>query len=128
MCFLTNMINDKYDQYDFTNWAKGIQRGGYARSKTWSSQVIGLIKKYELFKYDERPEGYIEPPVMVVKSSKATNGAPAKTTKTKGKYYTVKKGDNLNSLAGKTGTTSSALMRKNNLKSSALQPGQRLKL
>lgn len=52
---------DKFDQCDYIGWAKGIQHGGYARSRSWSSQVIGLIKKYELFKYDEKPAEYLEP-------------------------------------------------------------------
>jgi flagellum-specific peptidoglycan hydrolase FlgJ len=46
---------DKYDKKDYLHWAKGIQKGGYAHSKAWSSQVIALIKKYELFKYDDLP-------------------------------------------------------------------------
>ena len=29
-----NVLFDKYDQYDYKNWAKGIQRGGYAASRT----------------------------------------------------------------------------------------------
>jgi hypothetical protein len=47
-----NKLFEKYGQGDYKNWAKGIQRGGYAHSRTWASQVITLIKKYELFKYD----------------------------------------------------------------------------
>ncbi|MDQ7947625.1 MAG: glucosaminidase domain-containing protein [Pedobacter sp.] len=122
-----NILFGKYDQYDFTNWARGIQRGGYAHSRTWASQVIGLIKKYELFKYDERPASYIEPvPVAPIEQPKAivSKSKPIKTTK----MYTVKKGDNLNQLAERNGTTAAALMKKNKLTSSALQPGQKIKL
>lgn len=111
---------DKYDQYDYKNWARGIQRGGYARSKTWAAQVIAIIKKYELFKYDERPEDYIEPAAPIVAQKKITLG--------KGQFYTVKKGDNLSKVAKRFGTTATTLMRKNGLKSSALKPGQKIKL
>ena len=52
---------NKYDQYDYTGWARGIARGGYASSRTWASQVIAIINKYELYQYDERPEDYIAP-------------------------------------------------------------------
>lgn len=48
-----NVLFDKYNQYDYKNWAIGIQRGGYASSRTWASQVIAIIKKYELFEYDQ---------------------------------------------------------------------------
>ncbi|RYG16809.1 MAG: LysM peptidoglycan-binding domain-containing protein [Chitinophagaceae bacterium] len=115
-----NSLFDKYDQYDYRNWAKGIQRGGYARSRTWSAQVINLIKKYELYEYDERPEDYVEPaiPAPVYRKTASTK---------KSRIYTVKKGDNLNKIAKKVGSSASALMKKNNLKSAALQPGQKIK-
>jgi hypothetical protein len=121
-----NVLFGKYDQYDFKNWALGIQRGGYAHSKTWASQVIGLINKYELFKYDERPPEYISTALPVVEAVE-----PAKSRKLitrKSSLYTVKKGDNLNKIALKNKTTATLLMQKNNLKSAALQPGQKIKL
>ena len=126
-----NVLFGKYNQYDFTNWARGIQRGGYAHSRTWATQVIALIKKYELFKYDERPDNYIETrlPVAEVatKVPSKNRGKTIITTKSS-KLYTVKKGDNLNKIAERIGSTATVLMRKNNLKSAALQPGQKIKL
>lgn len=114
-----NVLFDKYDQYDFRNWARGIQRGGYARSRTWASQVIALIKKYELYQYDNRPEDYVEPLEL----------KPAYQPKKRSKRtYTVKKGDNLSIIAKRNKTTVKAIMNKNNLKSIALKPGQKLKL
>lgn len=126
MDFLTsrasfNHLFDKFDQYDYKNWAKGIQRGGYARSRTWAAQIIGIIKKNNLYEYDERPDDYIEPVVP--------EPAPAKP-KTKGtsKTYTVKRGDNLHNIAKARRTTPTAIMKKNGLKSSAIKPGQKLKI
>lgn len=103
---------DKYDQYDYRGWAKGMQRGGYAASSAWSSQVIAIIKKYQLYQYDNRPEGYVEPvpPVAVYK------------------IYKVKKGDTLGAIAKKYKTTVKNIMRKNNLKSTVLRIGQKLKI
>ncbi|WP_316810482.1 glucosaminidase domain-containing protein [Pedobacter heparinus] len=54
MAFRT--LFDKYDQCDYKNWARGIQRGGYARSRTWAAQIIGIINRNNLYQYDERPE------------------------------------------------------------------------
>lgn len=125
-----DVLFDKYDQYDYKNWAKGIQRGGYAGSRTWASQVIALIKKYELYEYDERPTDYIEevlPVAEVVVKKAAVAKRKSKLSASK-KTYTVKKGDNLNRIAERIGTTSGALMKKNNLSSAALQPGQKLNL
>ena len=125
-----DVLFDKYDQYDYKNWAKGIQRGGYAGSRTWASQVIALIKKYELYEYDERPTDYLEeviPVAEVVVKKSPTTRSKTKLSASK-KMYTVKKGDNLNKIAERIGTTSGALMKKNKLSSAALQPGQKLKL
>lgn len=114
-----NVLFDRHDQYDFKAWARGIQRGGYARSRTWASQVIALIRKYELFQYDNRPEDYLEPvdPKPVYKPKKRSS-----------KTYTVKQGDNLSIIAKRNKTTVKSLMSKNGLKSNALKPGQKLKL
>jgi flagellum-specific peptidoglycan hydrolase FlgJ len=46
---------NRFDQVNYLGWARGIQKAGYAHSRTWASQVIALIKKYELFRYDEKP-------------------------------------------------------------------------
>lgn len=112
---------DKYDQFDYRNWARGIQRGGYARSRTWASQVIGIIKKNDLPQYDERPDDYVEPPAPVVTTR-------SRSTKNSRSTYTVKRGDSLNKIAKLRGTTAASLMKKNGLKGAALKPGQKLKL
>jgi flagellum-specific peptidoglycan hydrolase FlgJ len=66
-----NKLFEKYGQGDYKNWAKGIQKGGYAHSRTWASQVITLIKKYELFKYDVAPPTELETvPVARVNAKK----------------------------------------------------------
>ncbi len=119
------VLFDKYDKYDYINWAKGIHKGGYARSATWSSQVIALINKYELYQYDERPEDYISTviPAVEVETKPRSN-----TSVNKKSYYVVKKGDNLNKIANRIGTTAATLMRKNGLKSAAIKPGQKIKI
>nr|WP_068890200.1 glucosaminidase domain-containing protein [Pedobacter panaciterrae] len=112
---------EKYDQFDYRNWARGIQRGGYARSRTWASQIIGIIKRNDLSQYDERPDDYVEPPAPVASTIH-------RSTKKSKSTYTVKKGDSLNKIAKSRGTTAASIMKKNGLKGSALKPGQKLKL
>lgn len=114
-----NSLFEKYDQYDYKGWAQGIQRAGYASSRTWASQVIAMVKKYELYQYDERPEGYEEP---VYKST-----VYHRKKRTASRTYTVKTGDNLGAIAKKKGTTVKALMKKNGLKKANLKSGQKLK-
>ena len=41
--------------FDYAGWAHGIQRHGYASSRKWASQVLGIIKKYQLYSFDENP-------------------------------------------------------------------------
>ncbi|WP_410221837.1 glucosaminidase domain-containing protein [Pedobacter sp.] len=115
-----NGLFDKYDQYDFKNWVKGIQKGGYAGSRKWGAQVMAIINKYQLWSYDERPDGY-EEPLVEPEPVKAVKRAPLKT-------YIVKSGDNLSMIAKKFKTSVKSIMTKNNLKSNALKPGQKLKL
>ncbi|KIO74821.1 hemagglutinin [Pedobacter lusitanus] len=122
---------EECDQYDYPAWAKGIQRGGYASSRTWAKQVIAIIDKYELYQYDNRPDDYVEPvkaaaPVSVRK--KHSHSYRTKRHHSSAKLYTVKKGDNLNKIAESHGTSSTSLMRKNGLKKSALKPGQKIRI
>jgi flagellum-specific peptidoglycan hydrolase FlgJ len=48
-------ISDKLTRYDYEKWVKGIQRSGYASSKKWASQVLGIIRKYQLNDLDQTP-------------------------------------------------------------------------
>jgi len=113
-----NNLFEKYDQYDYQGWARGIQRSGYAQSRTWANQVVAIVKKYDLYKFDERPEDYKEP---VYK-------APVKHKKrSSSRIYTVRSGDNLGAIAKKKKTTVKSLMQKNGLKKSNLKIGQKLR-
>ncbi|MBD1393569.1 glycoside hydrolase family 73 protein [Mucilaginibacter glaciei] len=49
-------LADQLSSYDYKGWAKGIQRSGYASSKKWSAQVLGIINKYDLDELDKAPE------------------------------------------------------------------------
>jgi flagellum-specific peptidoglycan hydrolase FlgJ len=48
-------ISDELSQYDYEKWVKGIQRSGYASSKKWTSQVLAIIRKYQLNDLDQTP-------------------------------------------------------------------------
>lgn len=100
---------DKYERNDYQGWALGIARGGYAASKTWTAQVIGIIKKYDLDKFDQPGESEDE-------------------EISEEKYYIVKPGDTLSKIASENGTTVSDIQRVNRLRSSRLQIGQELSL
>jgi len=41
---------------DYKGWAKGLQQAGYATDPSYSKQLIFLVEKYELHKFDLRKE------------------------------------------------------------------------
>jgi flagellum-specific peptidoglycan hydrolase FlgJ len=48
-------LGNEYSHYDYQHWAHGIQKSGYCSSRTWASQVVDIIKKYQLYLFDEKP-------------------------------------------------------------------------
>jgi flagellum-specific peptidoglycan hydrolase FlgJ len=48
-------LADQLSHYDYLGWARGIQRSGYCSSHKWSAQVLGIIQKYQLNSFDEKP-------------------------------------------------------------------------
>jgi flagellum-specific peptidoglycan hydrolase FlgJ len=41
--------------FDYNGWALGIQHHGYASDRKWARYVLGIIKKYQLYTFDENP-------------------------------------------------------------------------
>lgn len=113
------ILFDKYSDYDYKNWIYGIQRGGYAASRTWAAQVISIVQRHKLYECDNSPVDHIE---TVLEEVKSTSISPSFN------YYKVKKGDTLGAIAKKFNTTTKNLMNKNGLKSTLLQIGQKLKI
>jgi len=103
-----SQLFDKYTSADYKSWVKGIQRGGYAASQLWGSQVLAIIHKYSLHELD--------------RASDAVEAAAKEAVIS----YTVKKGDTLSEIARRHDTTVEEIKEKNNLKSSMLHPGQEL--
>ena len=58
-------LSQEHSHYDYVGWAKGIQHSGYAASRKWASQVLGLITKYHLNGFDENPA---DQPQLVAKA------------------------------------------------------------
>ncbi|MES2425705.1 MAG: glucosaminidase domain-containing protein [Bacteroidota bacterium] len=48
-------ISDNLTLYDYEKWIKSIQRSGYASSRKWGSQVLAIIRKYQLNDLDKTP-------------------------------------------------------------------------
>lgn len=102
---------DLYGPGNYKSWVYGIARGGYAASKTWPSQVIAIIDKYELYELDK----YTSLPANQVELAE-------------GDAYKVKKGDTLSGIAKRHRVTVDEIKNKNGLTTSNLQIGQELML
>lgn len=57
-----NGLSCQLTQFDYVGWARGIQKSGYASSKKWAAQVLGLIEKYKLYNFDQPQQ--TAPPVI----------------------------------------------------------------
>lgn len=49
-------ISSELTETEYEKWVKGIQRSGYASSKKWGAQVLGIIRKYDLNTLDKTPQ------------------------------------------------------------------------
>lgn len=108
---------EKYPAYDYQSWAYGIMHGGYAGSKVWASQIVTLIKKHQLFEFDDTPEDDVATN-LPKKEFKAANST----------IYVVKKGDTLSAIAKQHHTSIKNIKGKNSLVSDRLKIGQRIKI
>ncbi len=115
-----SILFGKCSLYDYRAWAWGMQRGRYATNKAWAKHVVAIIKKYNLYQYDNRPVDYIdstyEPIPQIIKSKQRVS------------YYRVRKGDTLSALAKKYGVRVEKIRHQNHLKTDHLSIGQRLKI
>ena len=50
-----NGLAGQFTHFDYEDWAHGIQKHGYAHDRKWSKYVLGIIKKYRLYMFDEDP-------------------------------------------------------------------------
>lgn len=100
---------------DYKGWAKGLKEAGYATDPKYPQKLIYLIEKHDLHKFDK-----------LGKKGSYTNTTIA-TAKPE-KIHTVEKGDTLYSLSRKYYMSVNELMQLNNLSSSDLSIGQRIKV
>ena len=107
-----------YNKKDYKKWARGLKKAGYATDKKYPNKLINIIETYKLYEFDKVKKKDFK----VGKKDKVKFN----TKKSIGKYYKVKKGDTLYSIAKKFNTTVAKLKEINGLKSNALSIGQHL--
>ncbi len=96
---------------DYKGWAKGLRKAGYATDRKYPDKLIGIIERYELYKYD----------ADVLKRPSPTYTRNPEPSELK---YQVEQGDTLYSIAKKYNISVEDLQRYNDLQDSNLSIGQ----
>lgn len=123
--FLTSRsrYNDlfKLKKDDYEGWAKGLRKAGYATDPKYPDKLIGLIERYELYKYDEEVLGKKrekkEPKIEEIVEVASSNYT-----------HQVQQGDTLYNISKRYNTTVDELKRLNNLSSNDISIGQVLRV
>ena len=107
----------KLDKGDYESWAKGLKDAGYATDKKYPDKLIGLIERFELYKYDNE--------VL------SRNYVPAKKdplVEISEGLYTIQQGDTLYSLSKKFNLSVEDLKKLNDISDNAINIGQKIKI
>ena len=99
---------------DYKGWAKGLRKAGYATDPKYPDKLIGIIERYELYRYDE----------AVLKLSKKDY----KKKRNSYESYTVKRGDTLYSISKRFNISVEDLKNLNGLNSNSIAIGQKLRV
>ena len=107
----------KLDKGDYQSWARGLKAAGYATDVKYPDKLIGLIERFELYKYDNEvlSRNYI--PAKKDPELEISEG-----------YYTIQQGDTLYSLSKKFNQSVEDLKKMNNLVDNTISIGQKIKI
>ncbi|MFD1094978.1 glucosaminidase domain-containing protein [Salegentibacter chungangensis] len=101
------------DKDDYKGWAKGLRKAGYATDRRYPDKLIGLIERYELYRYDTNV------------SDRPSSGYTY-SSKKDADTHVVQKGDTLYSIAKRYNTSVEQIKEHNDLSSNTIEIGQLL--
>jgi len=125
--FLANRVYYKnlftLDKSDYSAWAKGLKKAGYATDPRYPQKLISIIERYKLYEYDQKVLGSnYEFVAKKTDEVVATNfGAQAQT-------YTVQAGDTLFAICQKFNSSVDHIKQLNSLNTNSLSVGQIIKI
>lgn len=99
----------KLDEDDYRAWAKGLRAAGYATDRKYPEKLIGLIERFQLYKYDE---------MVLERPTKVYEQEPTEVT------HEVIKGDTLYSLSKRYEVSVETLQKLNRMTNNDLKIGQ----
>ena len=106
----------KLDKGDYVAWAKGLKTSGYATDPKYPEKLIGIIERYELYKYDDE--------VLNRTTASKTKMIVVNTEE----MYTVQQGDTLYSLSKKLNLSVEDIKKMNDMRDTSLSIGQKIKI
>ena len=108
------------DKSDYSAWAKGLKKAGYATDPRYAQKLIDIIERYKLYEYDREVlnSGYVAP----IRTAEPTN-----ITETISDYV-VQPGDTLYAISLKFNSTVDEIKQMNNMSDNTLSIGQILKV
>jgi hypothetical protein len=120
------------EKNDYTGWAYGLKKAGYATNPTYPQQLINIIQKYNLNKYDTPETGLqkIRREDRVFTQIDKNIGQSVKdsliSSTPDSKLYTVIQGDTLYNISKRFGLTVDQLRAMNNMGDNNIKIGQKL--
>lgn len=103
----------KLNKTDYKAWAKGLKDAGYATDPQYPTKLIGLIERFQLYKYD----------IGGISKTQETETEISKTPSETERYVVVK-GDTLYSISKKYNISIEDLKKQNNIFDNAISIGQ----
>ncbi len=108
----------KLNKGDYKSWAKGLKEAGYATDVKYPDKLIGLIERYELYKYDNE--------VLNEDSGMVTNNEVLASNQEE--FYTIQQGDTLYSLSKRFKVSVDELKKLNYLSDNTISIGQKIRI
>lgn len=115
----------KLNRKDYRGWAKGLKKAGYATDRRYPQKLIKIIEEYKLYEFDDVSKKDVKKELVLRKEKFKKNEIKSKTNL---KFYQVKKGDTLYSIAKKFNITIDDLKKINDLESNIISIGQKLQI
>lgn len=116
----------KLSKDDYKGWAKGLRQAGYATDPGYPDKLIGIIERYELYKYDDEVLG--NKTRVIEKLTEQPQIASTTNTTSSGNTHKVSQGDTLYNISKRYSMTVDELKSLNNLADNTLSIGQILKV
>lgn len=106
------------DKSDYSAWAKGLKKAGYATDPKYAQKLISIIERYKLYEYDREvlQNGY----VASIRTVEPTTFAETISD------YIVQPGDTLYAISQRFNSTVDKIKQLNNLSENTISVGQRL--